>query len=76
MTAVTRVMVEQGWGARPFAEQFPGLKPERAELLERMNRGITDLYMTGLLTDSEKDRARKRLTDYVSRELGKIGAPK
>ena len=63
---------EQGWAARPFAEQFPELPEDRAEFLYRLNRGITDLYVADLLTCSQIDAIRqKRFPKGVSEEIGK-----
>ena len=63
---------EQGWAARPFAEQFPELPADRAAWLDRLNRGITDMLMSGLMTDSAADAARnKKFPKIVSKEVAK-----
>lgn len=63
---------EQGWAARPFAEQFPELPADRAAWLDRLNVGITDMLLSGLMTDSAVDAARnKKFPKIVSRELAK-----
>lgn len=63
---------EQGWAARPFAEQFPELPADRAEYLDRLNRGITDLYLADLITPSQMDSIRqKRFPKVVGYEVGK-----
>ena len=63
---------EQGWSARPFAEQFPELPADRAAWLDRLNKGITDMRLSGLMTDSAVDAARsKKFPKIVSQELAK-----
>lgn len=66
---------EQGWAARPFAEQFPELPADRAAWLDRLNTAITDLLMADLITDSVCDAARKkRFPKVVSREVANARA--
>lgn len=63
---------EQGWAARPFKEQFPELDDKAAERLDRLNRGITDLYMGDLLTDSQVKVIReKKMPKVVAQALRK-----
>lgn len=63
---------EQGWSARPFGEQFPELPPDRAAWLDRLNAGITDMRLSGLMTDSAACAARdKKFPKIVSAELAK-----
>ena len=63
---------EQGWAARPFAEQFPELPAGRAAWLDRLNRGLTDMLLNGLMTDSAADAARhKKFPKIVAQELAK-----
>ena len=63
---------EQGWAARPFAEQFPELPAGRAAWLDRLNRSLTDVYLSGLMTDSAANAARnKKFPKIVSQELAK-----
>ena len=63
---------EQGWAARPFAEQFPELPADRAAWLDRLNRGITDMLISGLVTDSAADAVRnKKFPKIVSKEVAK-----
>ncbi len=63
---------EQGWAARPFAEQFPELPAGRAAWLDQLNRSLTDVYLSGLITDSAADAARrKKFPKIVSKELEK-----
>lgn len=62
---------EQGWAARPFAEQFPELDADQAEYLDRLNRGITELYLADLITSSQVNIIRqKRFPKVVA---GKVG---
>jgi hypothetical protein len=61
---------EQGWAARPFKEQFPELDDKAADRLDRLNMGITDLYMGDLLTDSQVEAIRqKKFPKLVSKAV-------
>lgn len=51
---------EQGWAARPFAEQFPEMNAKEALRLDRLNHAITDLYMAEMLTDSQVKAIREK----------------
>lgn len=51
---------EQGWAARPFAEQFPEMDAKEARHLDHINTSITTLYMAGLLTDSQVKAIREK----------------
>lgn len=51
---------EQGWAARPFAEQFPEMDKGQAERLDTLNKSITALYMAGMLTDSQQRELREK----------------
>ena len=51
---------EQGWGARPFKEQFPELSDDAAERLDKINDAITLLSIADLLTFSQSDAIRKK----------------
>ncbi|WP_187375340.1 hypothetical protein [Pseudomonas massiliensis] len=51
---------EQGWAARPFAEQFPEMDAKEAERLDRLNHAITYLYMADMLTDSQVKAIREK----------------
>lgn len=64
---------EQGWAARPFAEQFPELSEKDSRQLDHINTSITTLYMAGLLTDSQlKDIREKKFPKVVTKAvLGK-----
>ena len=63
---------EQGWAARPFAEQFPELPADRAAWLDRLNAGITNMLLSGLMTQAAADTARhKKFPKLVSEELAK-----
>ena len=64
---------EQGWAARPFAEQFPKMDAKEAERLDRLNHAITDLYMADMLTDSQVKAIReKKMPKAVSKAVAKI----
>lgn len=64
---------EQGWAARPFAEQFPEMDEQEAKRLDHINTSITTLYLAGLLTDSQaKDIREKKFPKVVTKAvLGK-----
>lgn len=51
---------EQGWAARPFAEQFPQMDAKEAERLDHINTSITTLYLAGLLTDKQANEIRTK----------------
>lgn len=66
---------EQGWAARPFAEQFPEMDVKEAERLDRLNSAITDLYMADMLTDSQAKAIReKKMPKAVSKAVAKMKA--
>ena len=72
MEAKSTETFEQGWAARPFAEKFPELPAGRARWLDQLNRSLTDVYLSGLITDSVADAARrKKFPKIVSKELEK-----
>lgn len=60
---------EQGWGARPFKEQFPQLDDEDAAKLDEINGAITLLFAHGVLTYSMTSNARSRLPRVVAEAL-------
>lgn len=67
---------EQGWAARPFAEQFPQMDAKEAGRLDRLNRAITDLYMADMLTDSQVKAIReKKMPRAVGKAVAKMKAP-
>jgi hypothetical protein len=51
---------EQGWAARPFAEQFPEMDAQESKRLDHINTSITTLYLAGLLTDSQVKEIREK----------------
>ena len=64
---------EQGWAARPFKEQFPGMAEQDAEHLDRINRAITDMLLSNLLTDYQVAAIRqKKFPRLVSRYVARI----
>lgn len=67
---------EQGWAAKPFAEQFPQMEAKEAERLDRLNHAITDLYMADMLTDSQVKAIReKKMPRVVGKAVAKMKAP-
>lgn len=61
---------EQGWAAKPFAEQFPEMKIAEADRLDRLNHAITELYMAEMITDSQMKAIReKKMPKAVMRAL-------
>mgnify|MGYP003588671706 CR=1 FL=1 len=67
---------EQGWAARPFAEQFPEMDAKEAERLDRLNHAITDLYMADMPTDSQVKAIReKKMPRAVGKAVAKMKAP-
>lgn len=66
---------EQGWAAKPFAEQFPQMDSKEADRLDRLNRAITDLYMADMLTDSQVKAIReKKMPRAVGKAVAKMKA--
>jgi len=65
----TTAHVEFGWGAKPISEQFPVLSGEIAGHLDADNTAIIRCHVRGLLTDSQRDAALKKLTKRVEREI-------
>ncbi|MBF8793437.1 hypothetical protein IRZ70_11545 [Pseudomonas monteilii] len=64
---------EQGWAARPFAQQFPEMNADEAKRLDHINTSITTLYLAGLLTDKQANEIRtKKFPKVVTKAvLGK-----
>ena len=48
-----KITFAQGWPARPFKEQFPELTDLEAQRLDKVNEGITRLYLDDMLTDEQ-----------------------
>ena len=66
---------EQGWAARSFGEQFPGMDAKDAERLDRLNHAITALYMADMLTDSQIKAIReKKMPKAVSKAVARMKA--
>lgn len=55
-----KLTFEQGWGARPFKEQFPQLSTATAQRLDDINAAITLLYVRDLITESMMLSARNK----------------
>lgn len=65
---------EQGWGAKPFKEQFPELADSQAKRLDDLNHAITTLSVHGFLTDSQiKIIREKKMPKSVETELRRCG---
>jgi hypothetical protein len=60
---------EFGWGAPPFAEQFPTLDREIAEHFDLDNKAIIRLHVRGAITDSQLAQAIKKVTKQIEKEL-------
>mgnify|MGYP003617470387 CR=1 FL=1 len=61
---------EQGWAARPFSEQFPELSVQAAARLDNVNKAITELLISGMITDSQTMAIRqKKFPKMVLREV-------
>lgn len=62
--------IKHGLGAPPFIEQFPQLSPQEAERLDRLNRAITTMAISGMLSPSQQKALReKRFPNEVRRVL-------
>lgn len=55
-----KLTFEQGWGARPFKEQFPQLSDATAQRLDDINAAITLLYVRDVITESMMLTARNK----------------
>lgn len=63
-------VIEQGWAARPFAEQFPELPERDAKLFDDINRAITLLSVHGMMTPSQMENIRgKKFTNLIRRKV-------
>nr|WMC99312.1 hypothetical protein RAR13_11705 [Aminobacter aminovorans] len=69
MTSAPTNMVEFGWGARPMKEQHPVLDEEVAAHFDKDNMAIIRLSVRGLITDSQKVGAFKKLTASIGKEI-------
>lgn len=61
--------VEFGWGAPSMAEQFPALAAEDAGHFDADNTAIIRLSVRGLITESQKFAAFKKLTKRIETTL-------
>lgn len=57
--------VELGWAARPLKEQHPDLSDKVCADFDRDNLDLCRLIMRGVLTRSQAEQARKRLTKSI-----------
>lgn len=54
-----------GWGAPPMAELFPVLASGDADAFDADNVAMIRLHVRGIISDSELQRAVKRLTKRI-----------
>jgi hypothetical protein len=62
-------MLEQGWAARPFSEQFPELTNDDAKRLDNLNAAVTDLSISNLLTPTEYEKIRRNRFPKLVKKL-------
>lgn len=63
-------VIEQGWAAKPFAEQFPELSEREAKLFDAINEAITMLSINNMITQSQMHNIRsKRFPDLIRRKV-------
>ena len=63
--------VEFGWGAKPMAEQLPMIRQKDAEHFDKDNDAIIRLHVRGMLTDSQRDAAFKKLTKKIEQSIAR-----
>ena len=64
---------EQGWAAKPFKEQFPGMDESAAGHLDEINSAITTLLVGGMITYSQMTTIReKKFPKLVGQEIDKM----
>jgi hypothetical protein len=68
----TRTMT-LGWLAEPFDVQFPELTAEAAKDFDQINRALTLLAVKGIVSPTERDKARKRFQKILEAALAKHG---
>jgi len=58
---------------KPIGEQLSAqsveLAPEKIERFEKMAHAITMLYLNGMIPESARDNARKKLMKQISKEI-------
>lgn len=64
-----------GWGAPSIAAQHPVIPAEKSEQFDKDNMAIIRLSVRGLITDSQRDAAIKKLTRKVEAEVRLALAP-
>lgn len=57
--------VEFGWDAPPMKEQHPVLNAYVAEHFDKDNVAVIRLHVRGLITDSQRDAAFRKLTKKI-----------
>jgi len=63
--------VEFGWGAPPMGTQHPVIPAEAAEHFDKDNMAVVRLHLRGLITDSQRDAAFKKLTKKIGTAIRK-----
>jgi hypothetical protein len=58
-----------GWGAPPFKEQFPQMDDKTAHNFDLDNAAIIRLHIHGVLTDSQRDSAIRKVTKRIEKVL-------
>jgi hypothetical protein len=62
-------VISFGWGAPSFSEQLPTLSETDAKRADAFNKAIVLLSVHGVITEAERDRAIKRATSRIGRDL-------
>ncbi len=69
------VSIEFGALVKPIGEQLRAqsieLAPGKAERFDEMAHAITMLYLNGIIPESARDNARKKLMKQISNEIHK-----
>lgn len=63
--------VEFGWGAPPIGEQFPIIPADIAEHFDKDSKAIIRLSIRGIIPDSQKNAAFKRLTKSIEMAISR-----
>lgn len=63
--------VDFGWGAEPMGVQHPVIAGEVADQFDADNVAVIRLHLRGLITDSMRDAAFKKLTKKIGNEIRK-----
>lgn len=68
---MTKTGVEFGWGAPPMKEQHPVLPDDAADHFDKDNMAVVRCHLRGLITDSQRDAAFKKLTANIGKAIRK-----